>query len=165
MDFCARNELDSELASMLAKLYLAIHAAQGNPIFKEHKTKAALAALPFSEIDNDDFKQLFEKTPDYGFTEKEFDNAVEWFNLNFYKMFRFPAPPRITDNTMPFSDIDNDDLNELFPKNPKNYDIAYDEDGEWSYYRGEWLLSCPAGHNPLDYPMYDDYDDPADIDY
>jgi hypothetical protein len=157
MDFCARNELDSELAALLTKLYLAIDAA--------HKTKA-LAALPFSEIDNDDFKQLFEKTPDYGFTEAEFDNAVEWFNLNFYKMFQFPAPPRITDNTnaMPFSGIDNDDLNELFPKTPKNYDIAYDEDGEWSYYRGEWLLSCPAGHNPLDYPMIDDYDSLSDLD-
>jgi hypothetical protein len=155
MDFCARNELDMELAALLTKLYLAIDAA--------HKTKA-LAAMPFSDIDNDDFKQLFEKTPDYGFTEAEFDAAVEWFDLNFYTEFRFPAPPRITSN-MPFSDIDNDDLHELFPKNPKNYDIAYDEDGEWSYYRGEWLLSCPAGHNPLDYPMYDDYDDPRDIDY
>ena len=56
----------------------------------------------------------------------------------------------------------DDDLHELFQKNPKNYDIAYDEDGEWSYYRGEWLLSCPAGYNPLDYPLIDDYDDPLD---
>ena len=158
MEFCERNELDTELAALLTKLYLAIHAVQ--------RTKSSsLAALPFSDIDNDDFKQLFEKEPDYGFTEAEFDAAVDWFDLNFYKMFKFPAPPRITDKTMPFSDIDNDDLHELFPKTPKNYDIAYDEDGEWSYYRGEWLLSCPAGHNPLDYPMYDDYDDPRDIDY
>jgi hypothetical protein len=156
MEFCERNELDSELAALLTKLYLAIHAA--------HKTKG-LADMPFSDIDNDEFKQLFEKTPDYGFTEAEFDAAVDWFDLDFYKMFRFPAPPRITDKTMPFSDINNDDLNELFPKTPKNYDIAYDEDGEWSYYRGKWLLSCPAGHNPLDYPMIDDYDDPRDIDY
>jgi hypothetical protein len=133
MEFCERNELDAELAAMLTKLYLAIHA---KPI----------------------------ETPDYDFTEAEIDSAVDWFNIDFYHNFKFPAPPRITDNTMPFSDIDNDDLHELFPKNPKNYDIAYDEDGEWSYYRGEWLLSCPAGHNPLDYPMYDDYDDPRDID-
>ena len=96
MEFCARNELDMELAALLTKLYLAM--AQTN----------ALAAMPFSDIDNYDFR-------------------------------------------------------ELFPKNPKNYDIAYDEeDGEWSYHRGEWLLSCPAGHNPLDYPLIDDYDDPRD---
>ena len=154
MEFCERNELDMELAALLTKLYLAIHAAR--------KTNA-LAAMPFSDIDNDDFKELFEKTPDYGFTEAEFDAAVDWFNIDFYNQFKFPAPPALPCIAMPFSDIDNDDLTELFPKNPKNYDIAYDEDGEWSYYRGEWLLSCPAGYNPLDYPLIDDYDDPRDI--
>ena len=147
MEFCERNELDMELAVLLTKVYLAI-ASQ----------TTALATMPFSDIDNDELKKLFE-TPDYGFTEAGFDAAVDWFNIEFFKEFKFPAPPRID---TPFSDIDNDDLNELFPKNPKNYDIAYDEDGEWSYYRGEWLLSCPAGHNPLDYPLYDDYDDPLD---
>jgi hypothetical protein len=104
MDFCARNELDSELASMLTKLYLAIDAV--------HKTKA-LAALPFSDIDNDDFKQLFEKTPDYGFTEAEFDNAVEWFNLNFYKMIQFPAPPKPPSNPLDYPDYDYDNLSDL----------------------------------------------------
>ena len=148
MEFCERNELDMELADLLTKLYLA-------------KARKPFATMPFSDIDNDELKQLFE-TPDYGFTEAEFDAAVEWFNLDFFNQFKFPAPPRITD--APFSDIDNDDLRELFPKNPKNYDIAYDQDGEWSYYRGEWLLSCPAGHNPLDYPLIDDYDDPRDLD-
>lgn len=149
MEFCARNELDMELAALLTKLYLAM-------------AQTALAAMPFSDIDNDELKQLFE-TPDYGFTEAEFDNAVEWFNLDFYNQFKFPAPPALPRITMPFSDIHNDDLCELFPKNPKNYDIAYDEDGEWSYYRGEWLLSSPAGHNPLDYPLINDYDDPCDL--
>ena len=148
MEFCERNELDMELAVLLTKTYLAI-------------ARKPFATMPFSDIDNDELKKLFE-TPDYGFTDAEFDAAVDWFNLEFFKEFKFPAPPRITDKTMPFSDIDNDDLNELFPKNPKNYDIAYDEDGEWSYYRGEWLLSCPAGHNPLDYPLIDDYDNPLD---
>jgi hypothetical protein len=112
MDFCARNELDMELAVLATKLYLAIDAARSNPIFEAHKTKAALAAMPFSELDNDDFKQLFEKTPDYGFTEAEFDAAVDWFNIDFYKQFQFPAPP------------------------------------------------C----NPLDYPLYDDYDNLSDLD-
>ena len=150
-----------EMAVLLTKLYLAIDGARSNPIFEAHKTKAALAAMPFSDIDNDDLKQLFE-TPDYGFTEAEFDAAVDWFNIDFFKQFQFPAPPALPRIAMPFGDIDNDDLHELFPKNPKNYDIAYDEDGEWSYYRGEWLLSCPADHNPLDYPLIDDYDDPLD---
>ena len=63
----------------------------------------------------------------------------------------------------PFSDIDNDDLELLFPKSPKNYDIAYDEDGEWSYYNGTWYLLHPDGRHPLDYPRLDDYDDPADL--
>ena len=153
MEFCERNELDMELAALLTKLYLAI-ASQ----------TTALATMPFSDIDNDDFKELFEKTPDYGFTEAEFDAAVDWFNIDFYNQFKFPAPPALPRIDMPFSDIDNDDLHELFQKNPKNYDIAYDEDGEWSYYRGEWLLSCPAGYNPLDYPLIDDYDDPRDLD-
>ena len=62
---------------------------------------------------------------------------------------------------LPFSDIDNDDLHLLFPK---NYDISYDEDGEWSYYNGVWYLALPAGNNPLDYPPIDDYDDPRDLD-
>lgn len=64
---------------------------------------------------------------------------------------------------VPFSDIDNDDLELLFPKSPKNYDNAYDEDGEWSYYNGRWYLLHPDGSHPLDYPRLDDYDDPRDI--
>ena len=150
MEFCERNELDMELALLLTKIYLAIASRT-----------TALATMPFSDIDNDELKKLFE-TPDYGFTEAEFDAAVDWFNIEFFKEFKFPAPPALPRIDMPFSDIDNDDLHELFQKNPKNYDIAYDEDGEWSYYRGEWLLSCPAGYNPLDYPLIDDYDDPLD---
>jgi len=101
MDFCARNELDMELAALLTKLYLAIDAA--------HKTKA-LAAMPFSDIDNDDFKQLFEKTPDYGFTEAEFDAAVDWFNIDFFKQFKFPAPPC---NPLDYPDYDYDNLSDL----------------------------------------------------
>ena len=92
MDFCARNELDMEMAVLLTKLLLTIDGARSNPILEAHKTKAALAAMPFSDIDNDDLKQLFE-TPDYGFTEAEFDAAVDWFNIDFFKQFQFPAPP------------------------------------------------------------------------
>ena len=100
MEFCERNELDMELALLLTKLYLAIASRT-----------TALATMPFSDIDNDELKKLFE-TPDYGFTEAEFDAAVDWFNIDFYKQFQFPAPP------------------------------------------------C----NPLDYPLYDDYDNLSDLD-
>lgn len=101
MDFCARNELDSELAALLTKLYLAIDAV--------HKTKA-LAALPFSDIDNDEFNQLFEKTPHYGFTEAEFENAVDWFNRDFFNKFQFPAPPS---DPLDYPDYDYDNLSDL----------------------------------------------------
>jgi len=75
----------------------------------------------------------------------------------------FPKSPMEYAAEAPFSDIDNDDLELLFPKSPKNYDIAYDEDGEWSYYNGTWYLLHPDGRHPLDYPRLDDYDDPADL--
>ena len=109
MDFCARNELDMELAVLLTKLLLAIDGARSNPIFEAHKTKAALAAMPFSDIDNDDLKQLFE-TPDYGFTEAEFDAAVDWFNIDFFNEFKFPAPPS---NPLDYDDPDADEIYDM----------------------------------------------------
>jgi hypothetical protein len=67
-------------------------------------------------------------------------------------------------DSLPFHGLNNFEFKCLFPKKPKNYDICYDEHGRWSYYRGVWLMDCPAGHDPLDYPPYDDYDDPRDLD-
>jgi len=63
---------------------------------------------------------------------------------------------------MPFSDIDNAALSTLFPGNPKEYECAYDHDGnELIYYKGHWYISKPA---PLDY--HDpDADDIYDLDY
>lgn len=40
--------------------------------------------------------------------------------------------------SMPFHELSDQDFLELFPK---NYDLAYDEDGEWVYYNGEWFPS------------------------
>ena len=42
---------------------------------------------------------------------------------------------------MPFSEIDNDELDELFPKPyfPEEYEVGYDADGnEWVHARGVW---------------------------
>jgi hypothetical protein len=68
---------------------------------------------------------------------------------------------------MPFRDLSDTELSELFAE---NYDLAYDEDGEWVFYNGEWLLAGPPldtddqdGPAPLDYPLYD-YEDPRDLD-
>jgi hypothetical protein len=78
---------------------------------------------------------------------------------------------------MPFCDLSDTELSELFAE---NYDLAYDEDGEWVFYNGEWLLAgppiyqddyeydqdeppAPLLQDPLDYPLYD-YEDPRDLD-
>jgi len=91
---------------------------------------------------------------------------------------------------MPFRDLSDAEFSGLFAR---NYDLAYDEDGEWVFYNGEWLLAGPPidqddyeydqeearlnnalhfGYDtygqdeppaPLDYPLYD-YEDPRDLD-
>jgi len=75
---------------------------------------------------------------------------------------------------MPFSEIDNDALNALFPKPyfPEEYEVGYDADGnEWVHARGVWYPCVEdqdediddQDEDPLDYPLYD-YDDPRDLD-
>ena len=51
---------------------------------------------------------------------------------------------------MPFADINDQAFLALFPKSG---DLAYDEDGEWMFYKGEWLLTGP----PVDDIPYEDY--------
>ena len=51
---------------------------------------------------------------------------------------------------MPFADINDQAFLALFPKSG---DLAYDEDGEWMFYNGEWLLTGP----PVDGIPYEDY--------
>ena len=72
---------------------------------------------------------------------------------------------------MPFSEIDNDELDELFPKPyfPEEYEVGYDADGnEWVHARGVWYpcledIDQDDDEDPLDYPLYD-YEDPHDLD-
>ena len=73
---------------------------------------------------------------------------------------------------MPFSEIDNAELDELFPKPyfPELYEVGYDADGnEWVHARGVWY-PCVEDQDediddqgPLNYPPYD-YEDPRDLD-
>ena len=73
---------------------------------------------------------------------------------------------------MPFSEIDNAELDELFPKPyfPEDYEVGYDADGnEWVHARGVWY-PCVEDQDediddqgPLNYPLYD-YEDPRDLD-
>jgi hypothetical protein len=51
---------------------------------------------------------------------------------------------------MPFAHINDQAFLELFPKSG---DLAYDEDGEWIYFNGEWLLTGP----PVDGISYEEY--------
>jgi hypothetical protein len=51
---------------------------------------------------------------------------------------------------MPFAKINDQALLELFPKSG---DLAYDEDGEWLYFNGDWLLTGP----PVDGISYEEY--------
>jgi len=51
---------------------------------------------------------------------------------------------------MPFAHINDQAFLELFPKSG---DLAYDEDGEWIYFNGEWLLTGP----PVDGIPYEEY--------
>jgi len=51
---------------------------------------------------------------------------------------------------MPFAHINDRAFLELFPKSG---DLAYDEEGEWVYFNGEWLLAGP----PNDDIPYEDY--------
>ncbi len=39
---------------------------------------------------------------------------------------------------LPFSSVSDEDFLGFFPK---NYDLAYDADGEWVYFKGVWYLS------------------------
>jgi hypothetical protein len=115
MEFCERTELDAELAALLTKLYMAIDTLHfGYETYGQEGPPAPLlnppANMPFSDLDNDEFKQLFE-TPDYGFTQSEFDAAVLWFNQNndFYHKYQFPAAP----NPLDYPLYDYDDLSDL----------------------------------------------------
>ena len=62
---------------------------------------------------------------------------------------------------MPFADINDQAFLALFPKSG---DLAYDEDGEWVYFNGEWLLAGPAvdGIPYEDYPQDQDDEDDQD---
>jgi hypothetical protein len=51
---------------------------------------------------------------------------------------------------MPFAHINDQAFLELFPKSG---DLAYDEDGEWIYFNGDWLLTGP----PVDGISYEEY--------
>ena len=65
---------------------------------------------------------------------------------------------------MPFADINDQAFLALFPKSG---DLAYDEDGEWMFYNGEWLLTGPPvdGIPYEDYGFLEDYEDyPQDED-
>jgi len=59
---------------------------------------------------------------------------------------------------MPFAHINDRAFLELFPKSG---DLAYDEDGEWVYFNGEWLLLGPSvdGISYEEYGFLEDYED------
>jgi len=67
---------------------------------------------------------------------------------------------------MPFADISDGDFRVLFPV---NYDLAYDDEGEWVYCHGHWYLASDdrphiGDQDPLNYND-PDADDIYDLDY
>ena len=74
---------------------------------------------------------------------------------------------------IPYRDTPTPDDQEHDPLN------FIDNDGDWYYINGEWTFGkwffnfvwefeprdTDQVYDPLDYPMYEDYDDPRDIDY
>jgi hypothetical protein len=57
---------------------------------------------------------------------------------------------------MPFAALNDRAFLELFPKSG---DLAYDEDGEWIYFNGDWLLTGPSvdGISYEEYGFLEDY--------
>ncbi len=68
---------------------------------------------------------------------------------------------------LPFSSVSDEDFLGFFPK---NYDLAYDADGEWVYFKGVWYLSdlneqdTDTDTDPLAYTD-PDADDIYDMDF
>ena len=64
---------------------------------------------------------------------------------------------------MPFAHINDQSFLELFPKSG---DLAYDEDGEWIYFNGDWLLTGPSvdGISYEEYGFFAGYDTDQDQD-
>ena len=64
---------------------------------------------------------------------------------------------------LPFSSVSDEDFLGFFPK---NYDLAYDADGEWVYFKGVWYLSDlnEQDTDPLAYTD-PDADDIYDLDF
>jgi len=72
---------------------------------------------------------------------------------------------------LPFSSVSDEDFLGFFPK---NYDLAYDADGEWVYFKGVWYLASSnedtdqdndqdTDTDPLTYT--DDADEIYDMDF
>jgi hypothetical protein len=65
---------------------------------------------------------------------------------------------------LPFSSVSDEDFLGFFPK---NYDLAYDADGEWVFFKGVWYLASSNEDtddtDPLTYT--DDADEIYDMDF
>ena len=68
---------------------------------------------------------------------------------------------------LPFSSVSDEDFLGFFPK---NYDLAYDADGEWVYFKGVWYLA--SSNDDIDQDETDadqdtdtDQDDTDPLDY
>ena len=66
---------------------------------------------------------------------------------------------------LPFSSVSDEDFLGFFPK---NYDLAYDADGEWVFFKGVWYLASSnedtdTDTDPLTYT--DDADEIYDMDF
>ena len=67
---------------------------------------------------------------------------------------------------MPFSEIDNDELDELFPKPyfPEEYEVGYDADGnEWVHARGVWYPCLENIYQDIDQAEDQETDEWASI--
>ena len=64
---------------------------------------------------------------------------------------------------MPFSSVSDEDFLGFFPK---NYDLAYDADGEWVFFKGVWYLASSNEDTDTDPLTYtDDADEIYDMDF
>ena len=56
---------------------------------------------------------------------------------------------------LPFSSVSDEDFLGFFPK---NYDLAYDADGEWVYFKGVWYIA--SSNDDIDQDTDQDETDP-----